>query len=291
MPPPLWMQSASANPQSYTVVQELGKGGSGKAFLVRGKTDGLFHVAKQIVCIGDRYSAAKASYALHETRLLFVLRHPHVVELRDFYPKSSNYFIVMEFCEQGDLARHIEHAIMQGRALFSVERVYSWWYQILDAVDFCHNKGVIHRDLKPRNVFLDRNLDVKIGDFGVAALVSFPPAVEIVGTATYHAPEVRSALNYSARSDIWAVGCIMWDAMTLRPAGGEPLSLQALNLQLIDAYGPPARELLVSHLQVPAPPQLPASALPTHGFTSDRAGGMRAGMRSLTSSAALSGGP
>jgi len=50
---------------------------------------------KQIVCLGERYKAAAASYALHETRLMHLLKHPHVVELRDFYPKSSNYFIIM----------------------------------------------------------------------------------------------------------------------------------------------------------------------------------------------------
>lgn len=58
--------------------------------------------------------AAPASYALHETRLLFMLQHPHIVELKDFYPKSSHYFIVMDFCENGDMGHHIENAIRRG---------------------------------------------------------------------------------------------------------------------------------------------------------------------------------
>ncbi|KAJ1493042.1 kinase-like domain-containing protein, partial [Baffinella frigidus] len=89
-------------------------------------------------------------------------------------------------------------------------QLYTWWYQMLDAVDFCHSKGIIHRDLKPKNIFLDKSLDVKIGDFGVSSLITFPPAVEKVGTPTYHAPEVQASLNYTTRSDVFAIGCIMY---------------------------------------------------------------------------------
>jgi hypothetical protein len=139
----------SVIPQSYVMHQELGSGGAGKAFLVHGKSDGKRYVAKQIVCLGEKYKAASASYALHETRLLFLLQHPHIVELRDFYPKSANYFIIMEFCENGDLAHHIENASRRG-VKFDTERIFTWWYQMLDGTDYCHSKGVIHRDLKPR---------------------------------------------------------------------------------------------------------------------------------------------
>ncbi len=220
----------SVIPQSYVMHQELGSGGAGKAFLVHGKLDGKRYVAKQIVCLGEKYKAASASYALHETRLLFLLQHPHIVELRDFYPKSANYFIVMEFCENGDLAGHIENASRRG-SKFDSERIFTWWYQMLDGVDFCHSKGVIHRDLKPKNIFLDGNMHIKIGDFGVAALTSFPPAMERVGTVTYHAPEVTAALMYSTKSDVWSIGCIMWETMTIRPPG-KHLFTHIANLDL-----------------------------------------------------------
>ncbi len=97
-------------PQGYDVIQELGSGGAGKALLVTGRLDKQRYVAKEIQCLGDKYKAAAASYALHETRLLFLLHHPHIVRLKDFYPKSSSYFIVMEYCEEGDLGHHIESA-------------------------------------------------------------------------------------------------------------------------------------------------------------------------------------
>lgn len=148
--------------QSYTVVKEIGGGGAGKAYLVTGKADGKKYVAKQIVCLGDQYKAAPASYALQETRLLFLLQHPHICGLVDFYPKSANFFIVMEYCEQGDLGKHISGAIRRGNVKFDAERIYTWWYQILDAIEFCHSKGVLHRDLKPKNIFIDAKLNVKV---------------------------------------------------------------------------------------------------------------------------------
>jgi len=152
----------SSQLQSYTVVKEIGGGGAGKAYLVTGKADAQKYVAKQIVCLGDQYKPAPASYALQEARLLFMLKHPHICGLVDFYPKSANFFIVMEFCEQGDLGRHISSAIRRGNVNFDAERVYTWWYQMLDAVDFCHSKNILHRDLKPKNIFIDAKLNIKV---------------------------------------------------------------------------------------------------------------------------------
>ena len=89
----------------------------------------------------------------------------------------------------------------------------------------------------------------QVGDFGVSALISSPPAVERIGTVTYHAPEVHSSLHYSTKSDVWAIGVIMWETMQLRPSGGEPLNLGVVNFALmLPVYGLPARELLMMHL-------------------------------------------
>ena len=88
-----------------------------------------------------------------------------------------------------------------------------------------------------------------MGDFGVSALISAPPASERIGTITYHAPEVQSSLNYSVKSDVWAIGVIMWETMQLRPPGGEPVSPGMLNFTpILQIYGQPARELLLQHL-------------------------------------------
>ena len=237
--------------QGYTIIREIGGGGAGKAFLVTGDADGKRYVAKQQECLGDQYNAARASYALQEARMLFLLQHPNVCAFVDFYPKSSAFFIVMEFCEQGDLGRHIAGAIKRGNVKFDAQRVFTWWYQILDAMEFCHAHSVLHRDLKPKNIFIDGRLNAKVGDFGVVSLISSPPATERVGTTTYHSPEVRSGLRYSTKSDIWAIGVIMWETMSLRPAGGEPVDLKQLIATfagLIPVYGQPARQLIMLHL-------------------------------------------
>ena len=161
-PAPVNNGALDSHIQSFSLIKELGEGGSGKAYLVTGKADGKKYVAKQIVCLGDHYKSAPASYALQETRLLFHLHHPHICALVDFYSKSQNFYIVLEYCEQGDLGRHISGAIRRVNVKFDSERVYTWWYQMLDAMDFCHSKGVLHRDLKPKNIFIDEKLNVKV---------------------------------------------------------------------------------------------------------------------------------
>jgi len=89
----------------------------------------------------------------------------------------------------------------------------------------------------------------QVGDFGVSALLSSPPAVERIGTANYHAPEVTSSLHYSVKSDVWAIGVIMWEAMQLRPPGAEPVTLGIINFpSIVRFYGQAANDLLVMHL-------------------------------------------
>lgn len=89
----------------------------------------------------------------------------------------------------------------------------------------------------------------QVGDFGVSALISSPPAIERIGTVTYHAPEVKSSLQYSVKSDVWAIGVIMSETMQLWASGGEPVNISMINFSaIVPIYGQPARELLAMHL-------------------------------------------
>ena len=92
--------------------------------------------------------------------------------------------------------------------------------QICLALEYVHDQGVIHRDIKTQNIFLTGNNTVKLGDFGVSKLLgtAISNAMTVVGTPYYMSPEVCKSEPYSAKSDVWALGCILYELCTLKKA-------------------------------------------------------------------------
>ncbi len=114
---------------------------------------------------------------------------------------KRNLFIVMEFCEGGDLAKHIK---AQGDAPFQENIILAWLMQMLLGLRFVHAKKILHRDLKTQNVFLTKSGVVKLGDFGIAKVLdgTLEQAATIVGTPFYMSPEACQNLPYTYSSDM-----------------------------------------------------------------------------------------
>jgi len=230
------LELRTPHPQTYHISNQVGSGASGRMLLAKGSLDRKLYVAKQIDFQAGNNEAA-LSYALHEARILFLLRHPRIVHLHDFYPQSSSIFLVLEYCEHGDLAKQIQQRLRDGGMAFDPETAIKWWYQLLDGLDFCHEHGVLHRDLKPSNLLLDSEFDLKLADFGVSSLIHSPPAPERVGSRRYMAPEVVEELKYSTKSDVWSAGIVMMEALTLKQHEGNAIDLVVLESQIGSKYG------------------------------------------------------
>lgn len=142
---------------------------------------------------------------------------------------SSILYIVMELCEGGDLGAIIKRC-RRSRCHLPEETVWSYFAQMAAALDACHNRtaststgraptqAILHRDLKPENVFLDLEQNVKLGDFGLSKQLGAATfANTYVGTPYYMSPELASGQQYDAKSDIWALGCILYELCALTP--------------------------------------------------------------------------
>eukprot|EP00960_Hanusia_phi_P073547 768035-Hanusia_phi.AAC.4 len=232
--------------QVYHTSDQIASGSSGKTILAKGSYDRKVYVAKQMDTASNE---ATLSYALQEARMLFLLRHPRIVQLHDFYSQSTSIFLVLEYCDGGDLAKQIQDKSRAGGKCFEEETVFKWWYQLLDGLDFCHEQGVLHRDIKPSNLLLDSNSDLKLADFSVAALLEAPPAPERVGSRRYMAPEVVEDLRYSTKSDVWSAGIVMMETMLLKQHAGDDVDLAVFAPQLTRKYGSFAQEGLERQLQ------------------------------------------
>lgn len=149
--------------------------------------------------------------------MLRELRHTNIVAYKDSYLDREQYLnIVMIYCEGGDMYNKIKAA--QGKH-FSETQVLDWFAQMALALYYLHEKKILHRDLKTQNIFLKHGR-VRLGDFGIAKILDSTRelANTCIGTPYYMSPELFKYKPYSYKSDIWALGCIMYEICNLRHA-------------------------------------------------------------------------
>lgn len=213
----------------YKVVSTLGEGAFGKCFLVKSASSPQLRVIKQIDL--NPLSHSERNEALREAKILEKLHHPNIIRFHEVYRTRKNKLcIVMEHADGGDLAARI-----QGRsASLGEAAVLDYFVQICLAVKHIHDRKIVHRDLKSQNIFLKTTGEVKIGDFGIAKMMSHTSdqARSIVGTPYYISPEIVQNQPYSFKSDIWALGVLLYEMCALR-LPFQALSIHALAVMIM----------------------------------------------------------
>ncbi|KAI6656795.1 Serine/threonine-protein kinase Nek2-like isoform X2 [Oopsacas minuta] len=210
--------------KDYEVLEQIGKGSFGVCKKIRRKTDSKILVWKELDY--GLMSDNEKQMLVSEVNLLRELRHEHIVKYyqRIIDKNTLRLYIVMEYCSGGDLSSLIARQKPK-RKPFEANLVMKWFQQLLQALQACHYRQksdmakVIHRDLKPGNVFLDSSLNIKLGDFGLARILAHNSsfATTFVGTPYYMSPELLNNEAYNEKSDIWALGCIIYELCVLSP--------------------------------------------------------------------------
>ncbi|NXA68522.1 NEK3 kinase, partial [Mohoua ochrocephala] len=198
--------------EGYNVLQVLGEGSFGRALLVHHRISDQKYVMKEIRL---PMSSSGVENSRKEAVLLAKMKHPNIVAFKESFEADGHLYIVMEYCDNGDLMQKIKH---QGGNLFPEGTILHWFVQMCLAVKHIHDKRVLHRDIKSKNVFLTQSGQVKLGDFGSARLLAHPMsyACTYVGTPYYVPPEIWESLPYNNKSDIWSLGCILYELCTLK---------------------------------------------------------------------------
>eukprot|EP00292_Cryptomonas_paramecium_P009060 CAMPEP_0113693246 /NCGR_PEP_ID=MMETSP0038_2-20120614/19557_1 /TAXON_ID=2898 /ORGANISM="Cryptomonas paramecium" /LENGTH=257 /DNA_ID=CAMNT_0000615295 /DNA_START=175 /DNA_END=945 /DNA_ORIENTATION=+ /assembly_acc=CAM_ASM_000170 len=222
--------------EDYEVIKLLGKGSFGSVYLVKKAADRSMHVMKKI-SIQDMPPKEKKATE-QECKVLQRLRHPGIVCYEDsFIHKNRQLCIVMAFCEGGDLATVIEKRRMR---YFPEAEVLSWLIQIGLALQYMHDERILHRDLKTQNIFLTRSNFIKLGDFGIAKVLegTLEMAKTVIGTPYYMSPELFRNQAYSYKSDMWSLGCVLYEMVALRHAF-EARDMNGLVQKIVrGAHGP-----------------------------------------------------
>ncbi|NXJ11209.1 NEK3 kinase, partial [Odontophorus gujanensis] len=198
--------------EEYEVLKVLGEGSFGRALLVLHKVSEQKYAMKEIRL---PMSSSDVKNSRKEAVLLAKMKHPNVVAYKESFEADGHLYIVMEYCDDGDLMQKIKH---QRGKLFPEDTILCWFVQMCLGVKHIHDKRVLHRDIKSKNVFLTQNGKIKLGDFGSARLLAHPVsyACTYVGTPYYVPPEIWENMPYNNKSDIWSLGCILYELCTLR---------------------------------------------------------------------------
>jgi len=176
--------------------------------------------------------------AVKEGQLLAQLKHPYIVRYRESFTESGWLCILMDFCECGDLGKQIAEAKKRQQAI-AEDRVLRWFVQAILALKYIHDKHILHRDLKPTNFFLAKNDSLKMGDFGIAKTLANTVAFARtqIGTPYYLSPELCQEQQYAWPSDVWAMGCILFEMCALK-VPFDAQNIQSLAKKIIRAPAP-----------------------------------------------------
>ncbi|XP_070172234.1 serine/threonine-protein kinase polo [Polyergus mexicanus] len=199
--------------KSYMKGRFFGKGGFAKCYeITESKSHQVFAgkiVPKSLMIKSNQREKMTQEIAIHQT-----LNHRHIVGFHGFFDDSHNIYIILELCRK----RSMMELHKRRKALSECETRY-FMKQILDGVFYLHQHRIIHRDLKLGNLFLNDELQVKIGDFGLATRLEHDGERKktVCGTPNYIAPEVLTKIGHSYEADIWSIGCIMYTLLVGKP--------------------------------------------------------------------------
>ena len=201
----------------FTIERVIGKGSFGSVYLVTRKQDQKLYALKTVYL--NKLNKKEQDNSVNEVRLLASISHPNVIGYKEAFweDKSSSLNIIMEYADDGDLQKKINKKKNEGK-FFKEQLVWLYSIQMIEGLKALHDKKIMHRDIKSANIFLTKKkYQCKIGDMNVSKVIKEKVLTTQTGTPYYASPEVWRDEPYSYKSDLWSIGCVIYEMCTLRP--------------------------------------------------------------------------
>ena len=201
----------------FIIEKVLGKGSFGSVYLVRRKEDNKIYALKSVIL--EKLNKKEQQNSVNEVRILASVNHPNVIGYKEaFWDDSQNTLnIVMEYADDGDLQTKIIKMRKEG-GMFQEKLIWLYSIQMIEGLKALHDKKIMHRDLKSANIFLVKDKhQCKLGDMNVSKVIKEKELLTQTGTPYYASPEVWRDEPYSYKSDLWSIGCVIYELCALRP--------------------------------------------------------------------------
>ena len=201
---------------NFELISKLGEGSYSTVYKVRRKADLKMYALKKVKL--KNLSEKEKQNALNEIRILASIKSDHVISYKEAFIENKEQILnlVMEFANKGDLFQKITYYKQMQKSFEEVE-IWNIFIQILQGLKCLHDLKILHRDLKSANIFLFNNNLAKIGDLNVSKVAKSGIGHTQTGTPYYASPEVWNDESYTSKSDIWSLGCVIYEMITLRP--------------------------------------------------------------------------
>ena len=196
--------------EDYDIGQLLGRGGFANVFRAKNRLS-RETVAMKVISKSKIEELNLYERVRNEIRIHSKLHHHHIVQYKTHFETTTHIYIVMESCTHGNLYRYFKKKGMLAER--DAAHIVS---QLLQALEYLHDNGIVHRDLKLSNIILNESLEVKLCDFGLAIQLEHPDEEHftICGTPNYIAPEIASQKSHGCPADLWSIGCLFYSLVT-----------------------------------------------------------------------------
>ena len=200
----------------FNILSKIGEGSYSTVLKVQRIEDGNIYALKRVKFY--KLSEKEKENALNEIRILASVKNKNVISYKEafFDEKDSSLGIVMEYADKGDLFQLITER-KKTKNYFTEQEVWKIFIQLLNGLKALHDFKILHRDIKSANVFLFKGGICKLGDLNVSKVARKGLGYTQTGTPYYASPEVWQEKPYDSKSDVWSLGCVMYEMITLRP--------------------------------------------------------------------------
>ena len=211
----------------FEILQPLGSGAFGNVIKVCSLINHRIYAMK-ILDLGEENDEEREKYYNNEIELLKNIDHPNVVKYYKSFTENNKIYIIMEYFDNGDLQDYIKALKFSeknnDKKVKNNGEIWNIFYQCMSGLNYLHSTGIVHRDIKPQNIFMTKNKVIKIGDFGVSVKFKDLDKLKkikalkgtILGTNEFMAPEVKNK-NYDEKIDIFSMGCVFYEMIFLKP--------------------------------------------------------------------------
>ena len=207
----------NASLSDFEIIGILGKGSFSSVFLARRKKDHHEYALKSVQL--EKLSKKEQENSINEARILASIDHPNIIGYKDCFMDENKkvLYIVMEYANGGDLSQKIKEMKLKKKQ-FEENQIWLYAIQMIEGLKVLHLKKIMHRDIKSANIYLIKGKNIcKIGDLNVSVFLRDKNYTTQTGTPYYASPEVWKNQPYNYKSDLWSVGCIIFELCTLHP--------------------------------------------------------------------------